>query len=649
MKKNFLTRLTSFLIAFALTVPTLLADLTRSHADQGRPIAPAAQELSSAAGSAAFKASKLSPDLERVATEPGADDTPVRTIVQVRDPQSQNLKHLFKRYGARVYRQMSQLQMMDVELPKEALRELAESDDVQFVSADQKVAALGHLTTTTGAEAVRIQTRPDGKTYKLDGTGVGIAIIDSGVYKDHKVIADGKGIKVTVDFIGQNSTATEDPYGHGTHVAGLATGVGNFSNNLYTGIAPGADLINLRALDANGCGTVGGVLAALNWVLVNGARYKIGVVNMSLGTPAVASYMNDPICVAVRRLVDAGVVVVAAAGNDGRDDSGQPVYGRIHSPGIEPSAITVGCTNSMGTDARGDDVMASYSSRGPTRGYWTDAAGLNHYDNLIKPDLVAPGNKVIQAEAKDNYLVDSYPQLETNAYTDEHKRVMYLSGTSMAAPQVAGAAALMLQANPNLTPMMVKAILMYTAQPLAGYNLLEQGAGELNIEGAVRLARLVRTDLTAATTLGTPLLTVATPPVPQTTIAGTTFTWAQGITGNYSYVTGADLITKYQLIYGDGHLISNAVLLSNGLLISDASQVTDGVMVGNAILTSNGYPLGSGTTFLDTTMLLGNGTLLPDGIPLANGVVQSDGHLISNTTYQSLSVLVSGDNTPCMR
>src|SRR5678816_4206671 len=99
---------------------------------------------------------------------------------------------------------------------------------------------------------------------------------------------------------------------------------------------------------------------------------------------------------------------------------------------------------------------------------------------------------------------------------------MYLSGTSVAAPVVAGAAALLLQVNPKLTPNLIKAILMYTAQPLAGFNTFEQGAGQLNIEGAVRLAKLIRTDLTASTPLGSPLLTGA-PPAPQTTIAGHSF------------------------------------------------------------------------------------------------------------------------------
>src|SRR6185436_17310622 len=122
-------------------------------------------------------------------------------------------------------------------------------------------------------------------------------------------------------------------------------------------------------------------------------------------------------CQAVRKLADEGIVVVAAAGNNGKTSAGQKVYGGIHSPGNEPSAITVGATNTLGSDARNEDTIATFSSRGPTRSFSTDDYGVKHYDNLIKPDLVAPGNKIVGAEAANNLLVGSNPGLETNNYS----------------------------------------------------------------------------------------------------------------------------------------------------------------------------------------------------------------------------------------
>src|SRR5262249_30186504 len=150
-------------------------------------------------------------------------------------------------------------------------------------------------------------------------------------------------------------------------------------------------------------------------------------------------------------------------------------------------------TNTFGTDTRTDDKITSYSSRGPTRGYYLDAAGVKHYDNLIKPDIVAPGNKLIGAISpssvgKVGSLITTYPLLKTGSTSVSTDQVMYLSGPSASAPVVAGVAAMMLEANPNLTPGLVKAILMYTASPLRGFNTYEQGAGEVNAEGAVRIA-----------------------------------------------------------------------------------------------------------------------------------------------------------------
>src|SRR5207237_9948011 len=188
-----------------------------------------------------------------------------------------------------------------------------------------------------------------------------ITVIDSVVDTAHAAFT-GKGILCTgyrvvfnKDFTTENNTST-DPYGHGTHVASSAAGVSTTDGDKYQGIAPGASLVNLRVLDKNGVGTTSNLLAAMNWLLspvdptkavsstnpLNKDKYSLRVVNISLGANALSSYKNDPVCRAARALVDAGVVVVAAAGNDGKDANGNKIYGQIHSPGNEPSVKMVG-------------------------------------------------------------------------------------------------------------------------------------------------------------------------------------------------------------------------------------------------------------------------------------------------------------------
>src|SRR5207237_3599304 len=182
----------------------------------------------------------------------------------------------------------------------------------------------------------------------LDGNGISIAILDSGIDVNHYSFRNSLGLSrviVSRDFTGENRT--DDPYGHGTHVASLAAGNGQVSNGAYTGVAPGANLLNLRVLNAQGSGSTSNLLAALDWVLSFRTTFNISVVNLSLGTRAADAYWNDPLCQAVRRLVDAGIVVIAAAGNNGKDGGGNKLYGQIHAPGNEPSAITVGASNSF--------------------------------------------------------------------------------------------------------------------------------------------------------------------------------------------------------------------------------------------------------------------------------------------------------------
>ena len=191
------------------------------------------------------------------------------------------------------------------------------------------------------------------------------------------------------------------------------------------------------------------------------------------------SYLTDPLTLAAKRVVDAGVVVVTAAGNFGKNSTtGKLQYGAITAPGNAPWVLTVGAYSHEGTITRSDDQMADFSSRGPTA-----------VDYGAKPDVVATGVGIVSLSVPGSTLYNDYPQFLLPGSTANGKTpYLSLTGTSMAAPMVTGTVALMMQANPNLTPNLAKAIIEYTAQNY-GYDPLTQGAGFLNAKGAVDLAR----------------------------------------------------------------------------------------------------------------------------------------------------------------
>src|SRR5215210_1008265 len=201
---------------------------------------------------------------------------------------------------------------------------------------------------------------------------------------------------------------------------------------------------------------------------------------MSLGAGVFESYNTDPLTLAAKRAVEAGIVVVAAAGNMGKSKDGTPQYGAIGAPGNAPWVLTVGASSTNGTTDRRDDTMASYSSRGPTM-----------IDFAAKPDLVAPGSGTVSLSEKASlfYLTKSAYLVAGKVKGLTYLPYLTLSGTSMSTPVVAGTVALMLEANPKLTPNLVKAILQFTAQTYDGYDYMSQGAGFLNTLGAVRLSR----------------------------------------------------------------------------------------------------------------------------------------------------------------
>ena len=557
------------------------------------------------------------------------------------------LKSCLLRLGGRIRQMHPNMGIATVEVPVGKVRELAAETDIDYVSPDRPAMAFGHLETTTGADQVRGLATMNGVS-NLDGTGVGIAVIDSGVDSNHKLIRPSSGhpgIIAATDFI--TVDALTDRFGHGTFVASVAVGSSALSKGAYEGIAPSANLIDLKVLDENGTGLTSSLIAALDWCIYNRTRYNIRVINLSIGAVAKDSYRNDPLCLAARRAHDAGILVVAAAGNEGKDRFGNKLYGGIHSPGMDPSVLTVGAANTFNTDRRSDDRIASYSSRGPTRGYTAEAQGVKHYDNLLKPDLVAPGNRLIGASSRSpegednlNNLVQTYPTLAANSTKKVEDRLMYLSGTSVAAPIVAGAAALLYEINSNLTPNLVKAILMYSAQPIPGFNTLEQGAGLLNIDGAVRIARLVKSN-PATLANGGSMLTTSFPWSQTSFIANENCAWGQAVITNYCFLYGSSMMIYWQGIYARTLVLADATKVANGSILQVPGLTSSGVLQSGGVVFADDGPLGN-------DRLIANGVVFADGITYASGVVFADGRITGDTapfpdTLVKAKVVVPGD------
>ena len=313
-------------------------------------------------------------------------------------------------------------------------------------------------------------------TAGYDGSGIGVAVVDSGISPhsalDSRVVA-------RVNLVSWEGATSGDPYGHGTHVAGIIAG--NTSAAKYVtpafagGSAPGVKLIDVRVLGATGVGYTSDVIAGIDWAVANRSKYGIRVINLSLGHAVSEPAAIDPLCRAVARAVQAGVTVVASAGNYGLTSSGAPVLGGITSPGNSPYALTVGAIDTAGTVTRADDTVAPYSSKGPTA-----------YDLAVKPDLVAPGTKLVSLESQGSYLAKKYPAWHIagsgkNAY-------FRLTGTSMSTAVVSGGVALLLDANPYMTPGQIKVALQMGATFMPEAGLVASGAGSVNFPQAQKVA-----------------------------------------------------------------------------------------------------------------------------------------------------------------
>jgi serine protease AprX len=432
-------------------------------------------------------------------------------------------------------------------LPAPAIAQIASDSNVVYMAPDRSVQpTLDISNPTTGAQTAL--------SYGWNGAGVGIAVIDSGILLPQTDLVNTSSktgasrVVYSQSFI-SGTTGTSDQYGHGVHVAGIIAGNGaNSTGSAYTktfrGIAPNANLINFRVLDTNGAGTDSAVIAAINAAIKYKSTYNIRVINLSLGRPVFESYLLDPLCQAVEKAWAAGIVVVVAAGNQGRNNSlSTSGYATITAPGNDPRVITVGAMKNMATSSRLDDLIASYSSKGPSL-----------IDHVVKPDLVAPGNKVVSLLAAKgvipgkstsaNLIPNSYYQNTTGTATSSY--YYRLSGTSMAAPMVSGAAALMIQKDSTLTPDTIKARLMTSStkafplfstavDPVTGasytsqYDIFTVGAGYLDVWGALNSTVSVPAGSTAASPVA--VFNSATNTVSLTntnTTSGTAAVWGSG-------------------------------------------------------------------------------------------------------------------------
>jgi serine protease AprX len=392
----------------------------------------------------------------------GEEDTPVPVIVRMnqradKEKRRQAIQRCREGSCNTVDGELRLTESVFGKLSPATIRELLDHEAVGKVFYDRPVKALLDVAGKfTGARDVQMEEG-------LSGEGVTIAVLDTGIHPHPDLIQPDSRIDAFVDFINEESKPYDDQ-GHGTHCAGDAAGNGHASEGLYTAPAPGARLIGLKVLDKNGGGRLSTVIQGVQWCVENREQHAIRILSMSLGAPAYESHRDDPLCQAVEIAWHHGIAVFVAAGNEG------PESGTIGTPGISPTVITVGAVDDRDTEEVSDDEKAPFSSRGPT------------VDDWVKPDLYAPGTSIVSLSVPGSPLEKQYPESRVG----EH--YIRLSGTSMATPFCAGVAALLLEANPRLSPNDIKGILMQTARPMAG----DDPAGVIDVKPAVALAKQYR-------------------------------------------------------------------------------------------------------------------------------------------------------------
>ncbi len=369
-----------------------------------------------------------------------SEDEHISVIITAKDCQCDDLEAFVHKLGGKVKHKLDIINAVAVYLPSIVVANVAREKVIEKIFFDDMAFKLmDKASVTVGSDYANERS--------LTGKNVGIAVIDTGVHPHSDLVTPNNRIVAFKDFI-NDKTQPYDDDGHGTHVAGIIAGNGFSSRGKYMGVAPDANIVGIKVLNEDGGGSISDVIAGIQWAIQNRKQYNIKVITLSLGTTAKKTYQQDPLCQAVDAAVATGITVVAAAGNNGPKDS------TINSPAISPNVIAVGaCDDRKSTTAK-DITMPDFSSRGPT------------IDGITKPDILAPG-------------------VDIHSLSNEGNDYRSLSGTSMAAPIVAGCASLLYENNPRLTPVQIKRQITGNALQL-GLNPDVQGAGLLDIRTIVK-------------------------------------------------------------------------------------------------------------------------------------------------------------------
>jgi serine protease AprX len=402
----------------------------------------------------------ISPALTRIADKhPGKR---VEAIVQFsKGVGPAKAQRVSRAYGARVTGDLHIINGLAVEMRAAAAVKLGSDERVRAVTLNHKVkqssitgllgGLLSSLLKTSYDQSVQA---PDAWQRGATGAGIGVAVVDTGISSDladFRTSRNGSSRVVTSVTTNPYAHTDEDKYGHGTHVAGIIAGNGTNRSTKddlygeYVGVAPDADLVNVKIADDDGGATVLDAIYGLQFIVDKKDDYNIRVANLSFESSATDSYKIDPLDAAAEAAWFNGIVVVAAAGNRGSATDAVK-----HAPGNDPYVITVGAADDKGTDTVSDDTEMSWSSRGKTQ------------DGFVKPDVLAPGNRIVSTLAPGSAFASMCP---TCIVGGEYIRA---GGTSMAAPVVAGGVADLLQAHPSWSPNTVKAVLAATDRAIAG-------------------------------------------------------------------------------------------------------------------------------------------------------------------------------------